>query len=893
MGAGDGVTVNAHDVAVDGTVVRTTRAISAGDGLSGGGTLAADRSFAVDATVVRTSRTIISGGGLTGGGDLSANRTVAVGAGDGIAVNADDVAVDATVVRTSRVLTAGNGLTGGGSLAADRTFDVGAGNGISVAADSVAVDQSYGFAWTGAQSWAAASTFNGSFTLNNNLAITGARTITTDSTNGLIITPGGSLTLSPASGVILPASSYVTDIGAYNRKFRTLYIAELYAETLVAQSVLATIGGRVVVAPTNTLVADLSSIATTINVKYNNFVNGSYIVLENAPGGIPQFESMKVTSAASGSAGNYTYTVARNQDGSGANAWVIGDAAIDTGSVAGQGYIDLAATSTLFGHIGPTITVYARRATTAWNSITPTTTMGNLKNFVDYASDEYGFGVGNDLTLTPATGFSGLTADRTAGLRLFNTPIKLYSGSTLSLSIEKLTGIELMRQGTSDDLGLIAWYDDLTNKTYSPNNYLASIYTARDPSGIDVAVNRLELIAHGSNATSNEARVVINAGNFSGSESLTMSLNTTSWQVVDDQLPGLFMKMIRPGWLLIGDNGGNPTSVIHAYENTTATGAGAGLTIEQAGSGDAVLRFLFSGGASWWVGGDNSDGDKFKVSKNGALGSGDVLTIDTSGVVTIAPTAAYSHSVISGLFIKNGTAGAGAGNYGGSIILGNPNGASGPLTGAAIAAIQNGSDPDNVGLVFTVHGNTSTDPRVTFLSLTANGALFSTGVTATSLDLSGYATVGGLLTASGGINLGGTTLANYAEGTWTPALKFGGASVGMTYAASSQQGIYTRIGNQIHAWGTFTLTAKGSSTGAVTITGLPVAAASLPANSMGICSWAFMATSYIQIKCAVSPGTTTLALLANTAAATNDQFGLTEAAFNNNSVIQFDIWYRV
>ena len=47
---------------------------------------------------VPTTRTITAGAGLTGGGDLSANRTLSVGAGTGITVNADDVAVDPAVV---------------------------------------------------------------------------------------------------------------------------------------------------------------------------------------------------------------------------------------------------------------------------------------------------------------------------------------------------------------------------------------------------------------------------------------------------------------------------------------------------------------------------------------------------------------------------------------------------------------------------------------------------------------------------------------------------------------------------------------------------------------------------------------------------------------------------
>jgi len=112
------------------------------------------------AVFVLPSRQVISGGGLTGGGDLSADRTLAVGAGTGIAVNADDVAVNingltadaspdgasdyvmtydasATTLKkvllnnlpnasgsvpTSRTITAGTGLTGGGDLSANRTI---------------------------------------------------------------------------------------------------------------------------------------------------------------------------------------------------------------------------------------------------------------------------------------------------------------------------------------------------------------------------------------------------------------------------------------------------------------------------------------------------------------------------------------------------------------------------------------------------------------------------------------------------------------------------------------------------------------------------------------------------------------------------------------------------
>lgn len=58
-------------------------------------------------------------------------------------------------------------------------------------------------------------------------------------------------------------------------------------------------------------------------------------------------------------------------------------------------------------------------------------------------------------------------------------------------------------------------------------------------------------------------------------------------------------------------------------------------------------------------------------------------------------------------------------------------------------------------------------------------------------------------------------------GSWTPGVAFGGAAVGITY--SSNVGSYTRIGNMVFVQFAITLSNKGSSTGSVTVTGLPFA----------------------------------------------------------------------
>ena len=94
-------------------------------------------------------------------------------------------------------------------------------------------------------------------------------------------------------------------------------------------------------------------------------------------------------------------------------------------------------------------------------------------------------------------------------------------------------------------------------------------------------------------------------------------------------------------------------------------------------------------------------------------------------------------------------------------------------------------------------------------------------------------------TAAKGINFSANTgaagvtskLLNwYEEGTWTPVLRFGGGSTGITY--TTQQGRYTRIGRTVTIRFEITLSSKGSSTGEADITGLPYNAANLNAFSV-------------------------------------------------------------
>lgn len=266
---------------------------------------------------------------------------------------------------------------------------------------------------------------------SGNLNLASLTTILINSASELTLNPVGNIILDSQAGATIPGGTIQDDLGAYNRKWRTLFAAELYVETLVAQDVISTIGGRIVVAPTTTLIADVSNVATTIDVKHNNLQSGDFVVLQTAPAGIAQIEAMRIISSATTITGGFRYSVTRNLDGSGANNWLAGDAVVDIT----DGYIDLTSTSTMLNHFGPVVAIYDRTSVGSWNGLTATVAMGNIRNFVDFSTDTFGIAIGNNLTLTPSTGFIGLSADNVNGIRLFNTPLRMFNAAIETIHI--------------------------------------------------------------------------------------------------------------------------------------------------------------------------------------------------------------------------------------------------------------------------------------------------------------------------------------------------------------------------------------------------------------------------------------------------------------------------
>ena len=97
---------------------------------------------------------------------------------------------------------------------------------------------------------------------------------------------------------IRPQTTLTSDLGHGTKRWRTIYAGELNVEILVAQEVMATIGGRIMVAPTSTLAEGLLYSATQVKVMHNIFETDDIGFMQGAPNGYAQTEAVRFTSEA-------------------------------------------------------------------------------------------------------------------------------------------------------------------------------------------------------------------------------------------------------------------------------------------------------------------------------------------------------------------------------------------------------------------------------------------------------------------------------------------------------------------------------------------------------------------------------------------------------------------
>lgn len=117
------------------------------------------------------------------------------------------------------------------------------------------------------------------------------------------------------------------------------------------------------------------------------------------------------------------------------------------------------------------------------------------------------------------------------------------------------------------------------------------------------------------------------------------------------------------GRFRVGPNTITPASIGHFYENTSAVDATAGLTVEQDGTGDAVVHHYLTGGQIWSSGIDNSDSDVYAISPAADLNS-KVFRLTSTGDLTIngilrSGTAAPAGSATPLSFVSDGVTSSG------------------------------------------------------------------------------------------------------------------------------------------------------------------------------------------------------------------------------------------
>ena len=134
---------------------------------------------------------------------------------------------------------------------------------------------------------------------------------------------------------------------------------------------------------------------------------------------------------------------------------------------------------------------------------------------------------------------------------------------------------------------------------------------------------------------------------------------------------------------------------------------------------------------------------------------------------------------------------------------------------------------------------------------------------------------------------GGT--ANSGGVTWTPELRFGGATTGITY--TTRVGRYTRVGNMIFATCYIALSSKGSATGAATIAGLPTSSNTSGLFSSGSIGYN-VGVTYTNMLLVRMNANASAATLTDSSAA-GALANVTDANFTNTSELVFSIAYPV
>jgi hypothetical protein len=127
--------------------------------------------------------------------------------------------------------------------------------------------------------------------------------------------------------------------------------------------------------------------------------------------------------------------------------------------------------------------------------------------------------------------------------------------------------------------------------------------------------------------------------------------------------------------------------------------------------------------------------------------------------------------------------------------------------------------------------------------------------------------------------------------SWTPGIAFGGAAVGVTY--SVQVGTYVKIGDLVTAFFRIVLTSKGSSTGSVTITGLPFPIAN-SADAFGSSGGMSVCSDFSGLTGALAPaaGAVNVSVFNLVQSTATGTASISDARITNTTAMQGHFTYR-
>lgn len=357
-------------------------------------------------SIVRNTRQVIAGSGLTGGGDLSNDVTLNIGAGTLISVAENTVGISTgaqyqfigTGSGTSASWRDVSTLAGLGLTSSNGVVNVGVANtgaaGLSVEDDVVRLTS---YSNPGANARILATDESGYTTL--------VRLTTTDRIRSpLLDTASGNLTIAPASGVIsLPSAvaiqtdNYASQLTGWRATyageadFRYLFVDEMHAKSFIADLEQALAGGQIITKSVAMVAAAFTvpaaGVSATLRVRdlpsapnMAVFESGDIVRLRtfNRSGGALTIADAwgTVTAYADGSGGNegtQTWTFTRStapNAGSMAGGTVIQpDAIVLDYGVDGNGYYEINAIDGLRAANSPYARVYMERTSSHWNII--------------------------------------------------------------------------------------------------------------------------------------------------------------------------------------------------------------------------------------------------------------------------------------------------------------------------------------------------------------------------------------------------------------------------------------------------------------------------------------------------------------------------------------------